>query len=91
MTQIKRDVITVSLMIDGVASRELPPPTNEIWQYDASGNLTRHQTDGDGDGAPDYIETWEFDANGDLTRYQKDEDGNGAPDQTKFGKDSMTM
>ena len=83
VTQIERKVKTVSLITDGVPSEELPATTNEIWQYDASGNLTRYQADADGDGEPDHIQKWDFDVKGNLTRYQEEE-GDGTPDHIEI-------
>ncbi|MEZ5572723.1 MAG: hypothetical protein R3E64_11940 [Halioglobus sp.] len=74
LTQIERQVETVSGILDGV------PTTNEIWKYDVSGNVTLYEKDDDGDGVPDHIEKSEFNANGDLTlkeegKYEFDEAG----------------
>lgn len=41
------------------------PDTVETWNYDAGGNLVRHETDS----TLNLIETWEYDSNGNLTRY----------------------
>lgn len=61
------DAHTVGISWLKIEGRDGNPERTERFQYDASGNMIRHD-----DGTPDAVESWQYDASGNLTRYERD-------------------